>query len=337
MMGRVQKSQPVNQPPRATKEVRPQPKSLRGGAGNRHRSDASSQAVNQPAVITSPAGNFSTPLIFGVLTPTDDFAGRNNFRFGVGEVINLDFFSLPPRPAAGFGGLVWSLASGGGALTAVTVAGTATYTAPPTADTVQLDLSISSGVMAGRVVASRTISIVEPSAVRLVAVPGTAPDAAPLGRILPGDWGAGFKADVFVEPRDVSFQGVVFGEAVATGFVSPAGSFLSQVAGNTHRANTFGPGGPGNLVTGTPLSPARDLASGSGISPTRTLFGRPRCGVYDFLWAIPWEFSVAGGPRTRFARGFRAHQHMTSSLFCRATIEKAGAGPFCRRINGTTC
>ena len=40
---------------------------------------------------------------------------------------------------------------------------------------------------------------------------------------------------------------------------------------------------------------------------------------------------------TRFAGGFTANHHATSTLLCDATIEKAGAGPFCRRIDGTTC
>ena len=68
-----------------------------------------SLAANQHAVIsTSPANFFSNPLILTFLTPKDDFAGRSHSRFGVGEEIRLDFFSVPPRPARDFGGLVWS-------------------------------------------------------------------------------------------------------------------------------------------------------------------------------------------------------------------------------------
>lgn len=49
---------------------------------------------------------------------------------------------------------------------------------------------------------------------------------------------------------------------------------------------------------------------------------RVAAGMSDFLWAIPWEFSVAGGARTRFAGGFTANHYMTSSFFCAASIEK---------------
>jgi len=293
-----------------------------------------SDAPNQHAVVsTSAAGILSNPFVFGILTPADNFAGRSFSRFGVGEVINLDFFSIPPRPAADFGGLQWVRAAGTGTLTAVTAVGTATYTAPATADTVTLELRVAAGATAGRVVVSRTISIVEPSAVRMVAVAGTAPSFSLSGPIPAGTWGAGFQANVFVDPRDVSFLGVVFGEGTVASVVT--GSFQGSFV---HPVNTFGPGHAGNAATGTPVSPPVDniVSERRGPAGTVPLFG-PFCGASDFLWAIPWEFSVAAGPRTPFAGGFTANHHVTSTFSCEARIEKGGAGPFCRRINGTTC
>lgn len=293
-----------------------------------------SAAANQHAVVsTSAAGFFSSPFVFGILTPVDSFAGRSFSRFGVGEVINLDFFSIPPRPAADFGGLQWFRASGTGTLTAVTAAGTATYTAPAAADTVTLELRVASGATAGRVVVTRVISIVEPSAVRMVAVAGSAPGFSLTGTIPAGTWGAGFQANVFVDPKDVSFQGVVFGEGTVASVVT--GSFQGSFV---HPTNTFGPGHAGNAATGTPVSPPVDniVSERRGPAATLPLLG-PTCGASDFLWAIPWEFRVAGGPRTPFAGGFTANHHVTSTFFCEARIEKGGAGPFCRRINGTTC
>jgi outer membrane protein OmpA-like peptidoglycan-associated protein len=299
----------------------------------------SGAAANQHAVATlSSPGILSLHLVFGLLTPRDNFAGRSTTRFGVGEIIDLSFSSLPLRPAADFGGLEWRRTTGTGTITSQTQVGTAVYTAPAVASTETLELRVASGATAGRVVSTRTISIVIPSGVRMVAVPGTAPGFMPGGTIPVGTWGAGFLADVFVDPRDISFQGVVFGEGAVAAVVTPAGSFLTPGAGRVHPANTFGPGHGGNATTGTPVSPPRDQISGSGLAPTGTFAGLPTCGsASDFLWAIPWEFSVAGGTRTPFAGGFTANHHMTSTAFCAATIEKGGAGPFCRRINGTTC
>jgi hypothetical protein len=100
-----------------------------------------------------------------------------------------------------------------------------------------------------------------------------------------------------------------------------------------HPANTFGPAHGGNAVTGTQVSPPPDQIASVG-GPVRNLLWMQVCGTSEYVWAIPWEFSVAGGPRIPFAT---ARHHVTSTFFCHATIEKGGAGPFCRRIDGTTC
>ena len=299
-----------------------------------------SLSSNRRAVVTTHAGILPLPLITGVLTARDNFASRSTTRFGVGEVVDLSFSSVPLRAAGDFGGLQWFLVSGGGALAPGPGAndGTATYTAPPTANAVQLELRVATGATAGRVISSHRITVVIPSGVRMVAVAGTAPSFGGFGApLIPaGTWGAGFQANVFVDPKDVSFQGVVFGEGTVTAVVT--GSFFSPIAGRVHPVNTFGPGHAGNAATGTPVSPPPDGIVTSGIAPTGTLpFFGPTCGAADFLWAIPWEFGVAGGPRTPFAGGFTANHHVTSTFGCNATIDKAGAGPFCRAINGTTC
>jgi len=294
-----------------------------------------SAAANQHAVVsTSAAGIFSNPFIFTTFTPRDDFAGRSHERVGVGEIVDLDFFSLPPRPAADFGGLIWVIAAGTGALSAVTTAGTATYTAPALADpAVRLELRVASGATAGALMGLRTIAVVEPSAVRMRRIGGGPPSFSPSGPIPAGRWGAGFTADVFVDPRDVSFRGVEFGEGTVPSVIT--GTFLSVFAG-AHPVNSFGFAPGGNSVTGTLLGLPDGAFSGSR-GPARIVVGIPLCGDSDFLWAIPWEFRVVGGARTPFAGGFRANQHWTSNLLCEARIEKAGAGPFCRRINGTAC
>jgi len=291
-------------------------------------------ANNQVAVIsTSAAGFFSNPLVFTLLTPRDDFAGRSHSRLGVGEIADLDFFSIPPRTASDFGGLEWVKTAGGGALSAVTAAGTATYTAPPIADTVTLELRVAAGVTAGRVVATLTVRIVIPRAIRIRESPGTAPGTGVGGgAIPPGTFGAGFLGNVFVLPRDVSFQGVVFSEGTVAGVVTPPGSFLGPPG--PHPPSLFGAAHGGNIVTGTAVSPPQDNIA-TQRPPSGRLFGViPTCGRSDFLWAIPWEFSVAGGAVTPFTI---ANHHETSDFFCNATIEKGGAGPFCRRINGTPC
>jgi outer membrane protein OmpA-like peptidoglycan-associated protein len=288
-----------------------------------------SNAPNRHAVVSSSSpGIIPLPVATGVLTARDNFAGRSTTRFGVGETVDLSFVSIPPRPAIDFGGLEWRLVSGGGVLTPGLIPnnGAATYTAPATASTVQLDLRVATGATAGRVISTHTITIVIPSAVNITRI-GVTPVAA-------GLWGNGFTGNVFVDPKDVSFQGVVFGEGTVASVIS--GSFLAPFAA-AHPVNTFGPGHAGNATTGTPVSPPPDGIFSGTRGPVTTVLGVPVCGSSDFLWAIPWEFSVAGGPRTPFAGGFTANHHQTSNIGCQARIEKGGAGPFCRNIDGTIC
>ncbi len=296
-----------------------------------------SAAPNRHAVVTSRSPGFlPLPLISGVVTARDNFASRSTTRFGVGETIDLTFFSFPPRPAGDFGGLVWRVISGGGTLAPGVTPndGTATYTAPATAATVQLELQVATGATAGRVISAHTLTIVIPSAVRMVAIPGTAPTFG--GTIPAGTWGVGFQANPFIDPKDVSFLGVRFGEGTVLGVVTPAGSFLSGRSGLPHPVGVLTPGGLGNAATGTPVLGTDNIEHVGGVTPS-TVLGVNICGDSDFLWAIPWQFSVAGGPRVPFAGGFTANQHLTSTLSCNATVEKASSGTFCRRINGTTC
>jgi outer membrane protein OmpA-like peptidoglycan-associated protein len=297
---------------------------------------SASRDPNQRVVVLSQAaGPLSLPIVIGTLTPKDNFAGRSTTRFGVGETIDLNFFSFPVTGAAGLGGLEWHLVSGGGTLAGVTPAGTATYTAPAVAAAVTLELRVAAGATAGRVISTHAITIVTPDSVSMTDVPGSAPGTSITGGVIPaGTWGAGFLANVFVGPKDVSFQGVIFGEGTVAGVVTPAGSFLSGLAGATHATNTFGPGHGGNSATGTAVSPPQDRISTHGTGPVPGVLFFRTCGASDFLWAIPWEFSVGGGPRTPFAT---ANHHVTSTFFCNATIEKGGAGPFCRTLDGGTC
>jgi outer membrane protein OmpA-like peptidoglycan-associated protein len=293
-------------------------------------------AANRHAVVSSHAGFLPLPIVRGTLTARDNFAGRSDTRFGVGETIDLNFASIPPRPAADFGGLQWFLVAGGGTLAGATAAGTATYTAPPTAAPVQLELRVAGGATAGRVVSTHNITVVIPTALRQVAVVGSFPNFGGWGSptIPAGTWGVGFIADEFIDPKDVSFQGVAFSEGTVAAVVT--GSFLAARAGIIHPANPHGVALGGNATTGCKLTFRDGVSHSGGVTP-RILMGRQFCGASDFLWAIPLFFSVAGGPNTRYAGGFTANQHLTSNLACNATVEKAGAGPFCRTIGGTVC
>jgi len=160
--------------------------------------------------------------------------------------------------------------------------------------------------------------------VRMTDVPGSAPSFSPGGPIAAGLWGAGFQANIFIDPKDVSFRGAVFTEGTTTATVT--GSFLS-VFGKLHTPGSPLSGGGGNLATGTPLIGIDQIFSGSR-SPILT-FPTNICGGSTFLWRIPWSFSVSGSPAALFDTANQLHR---STLGCDAFVSKAGAGPFKRSI-----
>jgi outer membrane protein OmpA-like peptidoglycan-associated protein len=282
-------------------------------------------APNQHAVVSSSASFVPLPLVTGVLTAADSFAGRSTTRFGVGETVSLSFFSLPPRPAVDFGGLDWVLVTGGGAITPSPVHdGTGTYVAPAAAGPVTLELRVAAGATAGRVVSTHPIAVVAPSKVRMTDIPGTAPNFSPGGPIPPGRWGAGFRANIFIDPKEVSFRGVVFTEGTTTATVT--GSFLS-VFPKLHTPGSPVAGGGGNLATGTQLVGFDRIFTGSRLPTTSFPFNI--CGGSDYLWRIPWSFSVSGSPPALFDTASQLHR---STFGCDAFVSKGGAGPFKRSI-----
>jgi hypothetical protein len=293
---------------------------------------------NRRAVITSIPLGIGYPFINASrLTPMDNFAGRSLSQFGVGELIDLDYQSIPAVPADHFGGLEWHVASGGGIMSFNSVFGLGTYAAPASAQAVTLELRIASGRHMGNVIVTKRIQIVEPSRVHFVLVPGTAPGFAGWGATGPipaGTWGAGFNANVFAFPKIVSFQGVVFGEGIDTAAVT--GGLVPAFGGSVHPRNTFGPGGAGNISTGTPIPGPDGIWNWGGVTPS-TFLGIQFCTPGTFLWKIPWEFQAPGGARVAFGNGFRANHRVLLTARCRAIISKETAGPFCRNINGTTC
>lgn len=286
----------------------------------------------------------STSGVTGIHQAVDNFSGRSTTRFGVGEVVNLSFDSPlsrgqpPGKKAVPHAGLQWVQTSGPGNLTNIDPrAGTGTFTADHIAGTVRLELQVVVGPCKGSTVAEVQFVVVRPNGVNIMEIPGTGPDFAGPGRppIPAGRWGAGFQGRVFVDPKDVSFQGVGFAEGTIAGVVTPAGSYLNPLDGKVHPSSFFGFGQGGNTTTGTRVGSGTDDIFSGSRPPASTVSGVPICGVSDFLWAIPWEFTVPGTPRLiRFAI---ANHHATSTGSCEARIEKAGAGPVCRHIDGTAC
>jgi hypothetical protein len=251
--------------------------------------------------------NPTSITVTGVLQPHNDFAGRSNFRFGVGEMIDLGFTASPLVSADQLGGLRWFIAQGGGTLSGSGANdGRALFTAAATPGPVTLVLKITSGPNANMTVATRGIEVVAPTDGVMLQNPGS-------GLLhLQGTWSCGFQGLVFLRPTDVSFTNVLVGEG---GTVAVRSGFLIQLDEN-HPVGPLVTVGPGDAQHGCQLNITDEVSSG---------ILDPPFSPGDFQWTIPWEFSVNGSPRVRFTT---AAHHAQADANGRATIAKKGAGPF---------
>jgi hypothetical protein len=258
------------------------------------------------------------------LTARDNFTGRNTTKFGVGEIIDLSFVTSPSASAASLGGLQWKLVSGGGTLTGGTD-GLGTYTAPGIAATVVLRLEIASGRGAG-IGQNITITVIPPSGAHLTKTSGI--------RHTTGYASVGFKGQPFLEPTDVSFSNILFGEGTVAGVGT---GFYSYLNGKVHAPTaTFVVIVGCNVTTGCHTSPGVvDTVDTGDCGPLGCSDGGPAhaFAAGDFKWPIPWQYQIGAGSKTQFTT---ATHHQTADAAGTATIEKAGAGPFSKMAGDPT-
>ncbi|MFE9451617.1 glycosyltransferase [Streptomyces sp. NPDC006739] len=272
---------------------------------------AGAKQVTASCGASSASATATVVAVTPVLTPHDNFTGRSTTRFGIGEIIDLSFRTVPGASAAQLGGLRWSITSGGGTLTGTAGNdGIGVFTAAGTPGSVTLALKVVGGPAAGATAATRTITVVAPSDALMAQKPGTGI------KHTTGTWSVGFLGEIFMRPTDVSFAQAVMREGTVAGVGS---GYLAGLNGIVHPL-----GGIVTIGTG-------DAAKGSKVNGTDTVnsgnLGTP-FSAGDFLWAIPWLFGLTGTtPATQFTT---ANHHMTADSTGRATIEKKGAGPFSR-------
>ncbi|HBI41312.1 MAG TPA: hypothetical protein DDY78_00445 [Planctomycetales bacterium] len=105
--------------------------------------------------VTATCGNTSATanvIVFDllpILTPQDNFAGRDLTAYGPFEYLNLSYQTTPPGIYEGdIGGLQWRITSGGGTLPGG-AGGVATYQCPGAGAMAVLNLAVTGGLMLG--------------------------------------------------------------------------------------------------------------------------------------------------------------------------------------------
>jgi len=180
---------------------------------------------------------------------------------------------------------------------------------------VTLVLKVVSGSAAGTMVATKTIAIVVPSSAHIVRQPGTNI------RHTQGKASVGFKGQIFLAPKDVSFVNIQFREGHAVG---SATGFLAFKNGEIHNETpSWLPVGNGNSSTGC-LAAIDTISTGDYSGPFSN---------GQFLWPIPWRQRVGSNPETVF---MTANHQENVDPTGKATIQKAGSGPFSRALNDPT-
>jgi hypothetical protein len=253
-------------------------------------------------------------MLHGVLTADDNFSGRSQTRFGLGELIYLSFTANPARSARYLGGLRWFLLNGQGTVSSHGNDGLGTFLAGASPGRVRLQLRVLSGPHVGSVPIVQ-FDVVAPSDAYMVQEPGT-----PLFHI-PGTCSIGFAGLTYFLPKDVSFKNVQFREDTAPANCS---GFFMTLNNTVHPRGDWFAIGSGNIATGCRLS----VPDSARLAPSEHAPLTPPYRPGEFHWAIPWQYRVGGRAAVPFTI---AHQHVTVDAAGTATIQKKGAGPFtCR-------
>ena len=222
-------------------------------------------------------------LVNAILTPVDNFSGRSQTAYGVGEGVDLSVTTMPAGNESKIGTLQWT-ASGDGTVFDEGE-GSGEFTAGDVAGSANIVLSITDGKLKGKSYAkSRTIKA--PTGATFVKNSTTVEHTQGLAS-------AGFHADIYFTPTDVSFSKVQEEEEYTAaeenqGMKGPAlvatGSLSSQ-NGYPHQSAGYVTAGPGNITLGSHIALDHvytGTVSGAG----------PFAEDGDATWTIPCDYKV---------------------------------------------
>jgi len=273
-------------------------------------STVSSSTSNFKTVVAT-SGNSSVTVnavvydLAKVVTPVDNFEGRAPTTFGLKEFVNLSTTITPSGvTSTQAGGLQWSNASGPGTTTSnENNDGTGTFTAPASPGNTTLKLNVLSGPSKDKNI-TQDVTTIAPSGTKLVLSTGR--------RHIQNVVGAGFKAIVYFDPKNVSFKNIAFSEgacdAVTTGYLSGVGE--AHQAGPTNQILLC------NSSTGCRGFNEDTVYLGHPDNPSPTPYG-----TGSWTWPIPWFYHSGGDPASLFT----VNQVLTTDVSGNATISKAGA------------
>ena len=254
--------------------------------------------------------------LIGVQTADEWLSGRADTTYGVGEVVLLNYVVDPAGiTAAQMGGLSWVLADGDGTLVNDGTSGTGTYTAYWADTDVTLRLVVLSGPSTDHCTDVH-LNVVKPT--------GTHFEQYGVGvKHKLGHGSVGFRANIYLLPKDVSFANIDVAEDSVAGVLG--GWYVAKFPNGCQHAATDPPSPVrnGNATTGC-LVEGVDLIWSEWMDPP------PDYAAGTLHWAIPICYSIGGGGWVTINPN---DQDFSINAAGGMTAQKAGVGPFSKDLN----
>lgn len=256
----------------------------------------------------------------GTMTPDDNFAERNQDKYGIAETVTLGVTITPSAlNAADVGGLQWQNQTGDvGTLPVANTDGTGSYNAGPTPGDVTLQLRWLPGGSSG-VMKSYPKTVTAPTGNYQSLITWTT-----IGHVI-NTVSVGFETNFYILPTDVSFKKIMVREGSGA---AGTGSGIYAAGSPPHGQGSFGPVSNCNVITGCQwqylgnTGPRTDYVGMCPLNPVPNNYG-------VFNLPVPDDYQV--GTTVVLAYQTVVHNVTTNQagLDC---LSKAGVGPYCKAV-----
>ena len=220
------------------------------------------------------------PTYTGVLTPVDNFSGRNKVNFGVGEEINLTAKVAPTTTPAT--PMTWSVKSGSATVTNTGTTGIAKVKCGAVGGAVVLELRKTTGDKA--LLGTQRLQVLAPT--------GAEFEKDGSDYHVKNTASAGFVGSIYLVPKTVSFKWLEMREGAAphegTGCFAKREVSLKKLRTNSAVIHPI----MGGWVDCLGATSAKGTAV-NGQDTVATIIGAWGAGG-TFTWNIPWYYRVAG-------------------------------------------
>ncbi|MEM6725540.1 MAG: DUF4157 domain-containing protein, partial [Bacteroidota bacterium] len=274
------------------------------------------------------------PIINPNILPNDNFAGRSLNRFGIAELLSLNYLAAPHIQAAEHFGLRWvSLIGSGRIFPNPLPAFSARYIAGNNPGTEIVALQVTSGPATGTILMTAAIPLIAPTFSNMVQRPG---DGVCHRN---GVASVGFRGDMFMQPNDVSFMTGLLPAAFGLRWREGTGTMMAVNSLSAFNGTVHTPTAPpinigaGNFATGNQILGSDTVTTGHATADTGFLgLGKPDWSG-AFIWPIEWQYIAPGATPVTYMTAFQVASIDAAGT---ASIFKVNSGVVTRALGAPT-